>query len=311
MDLSNAPVVPVPPFAFVAPLGTQSSRAPWEGRLPKRPWHFKVTVAIPHLDTPETLPSIIELFRWQTERPYILIMDTGSYPACVDILEQLRGPDVEIHYLKGGGYCNSSEPVSIAMDCALALCRTPYLFATHADCFVRRRDLLQWYLGQCNPECPLVGYEMSPRQGTSQWRGTPSHTATMMHVPTLRAHGVRFNLLDAYRMLGLLNDDTPPNLWPRTRGWPDTETSVGLTLKAKGINYKLLGVHDQPEDRTYPYCRPESNYERHIDDNIDHVRSYPSAKMFSNGYKRKAEPWMAQAIAEAQQRCERWSKGLE
>lgn len=305
-NLKDAPIVPVPPFAFVAPLGTTGIQSPWRGRLHKKPWHFKTAAAIPHLNTPETLPHVIELLRWQTERPYIMIFDTGSPTKVCEWLETLRGPDVEIHYIRGGGWCNSSEPVSTAMDCALALCRSPYLFATHSDVFLRRRDVLAWYRERCSPECPVIGYEMSPRKGTSAWQGTPSHTATMFHVPTLREHGVRFNLQDAYRKMGLVKDDTRPEHWPNTRGWPDTETCLGMTLKAAGLHCHLLGRHDLPEDRTFPWARPEGNYERHVDDNLDHVRSYASGKMYADGYHRYASAWLEGAIKEAQARIAGW-----
>lgn len=304
----SVPVVPVPPFAFVAPLGTTGRQSPWRGRLQQKPWHFRIAAAIPHLNTPETLPMVIELLRWQTMRPYIMVLDTGSPPKVCEWLETLRGADVEIHYLRSGGWCNSSEPVSAAMDCALALCRSPYLFCTHSDVFLRRRDVLSWYLERCTPECPVVGYEMSPRKGTNAWRGNVSHTATMLHVPTLRAHGVRFNLQDAYRLMGLVSDQTRPEQWPTTNGWPDTETCLGMTLKAAGLKQHLLGVHGEPEDRTFPWARPETNYERHVDDNLDHVRSYPSGKAYANAYLHKTQPWLEAAVKEAQERIKQWQR---
>jgi hypothetical protein len=178
-----------PAAAAVAPLSCWERKRPWEGAAARKPWDYQVTAAIPHLETPDTLPVLLELLALQTVRPYVLLIDTGSSAATVRRLEALRRPDVEVHYLRGHGYRHSSAPVTTAMDVAFALCRTAHLFATHSDVFPRRRDLLEWLLGLCRDDQPVVGYEMSPRPETQGWRNVVSHTCTMLHMPTIRRIG--------------------------------------------------------------------------------------------------------------------------
>src|SRR6185437_552461 len=127
---------------------------------------------VPHLDTLEPLQVVIETLRAQTERPYIMVIDTGSPPDVCAQLERLRSDDLEIHYLRGHGYIHSSCPVSVAMDLSFALCRSEYLYATHSDVFLKRPDYIAWLLAQCGPDLPVIGYEMSDRSwATDQWRG--------------------------------------------------------------------------------------------------------------------------------------------
>jgi hypothetical protein len=277
-------------FRLVAPLGTADQPLRWEGRCPKRPWQFRVTAVVPHLDTPEPLAVVLDLLRLQTEPPYLLVIDTGSPPAVCRELERMRGPDCEVHFVRGHGYLHSSAPVTVAMDLAMALCRTEYLYTTHADVFLRRRDYLEWLLAQCSAACPAVGYEMSPRSwATQEWRGMVSHTASMLHVPALRRAGVLWNMEYAYELAGWVGR--------AANGWPDTETGMNLVLRRAGLRPKIIG--------------PERNYSRHEDENIDHPRSYPGTRAYSPGsaYHARAAAWMADALAQARARAARWRAG--
>jgi hypothetical protein len=274
-------------FRLVAPLGTADQPLRWEGRVAKRPWHWKVTAVVPHLDTVEPLAVVLDLLRLQTEPPYLLVIDTGSPPAVCRELECMRAPDCEVHFVRGHGYLHSSAPVTVAMDLAMALCRTEYLYTTHADVFLRRRDYLEWLLTQCSPSCPAVGYEMSPRSwATQQWRGMVSHTASMLHVPTLRRAGVLWNMEFAYELAGWVGR--------AANGWPDTETGMNLIMRRAGLRPKIIG--------------PERNYSLHQDANLTHVRSYPGTKAYSpqDPYHAKAAGWMVAALAEARERAVRW-----
>lgn len=74
---------PVEEFTLVdiSPIyGNLTVDAPWEGLCQTKPWEYEITAAIPCLNTSETLPICIELLRLQTNRPFILLIDTGSIP---------------------------------------------------------------------------------------------------------------------------------------------------------------------------------------------------------------------------------------
>ena len=99
----------------------------------------------------------VELWRCQTVRPYITIIDTGSTDEHRNRIAQLQAEDVEIHYIRGHGYLLTPPPASqfqSAQDVALALCQQEYQFNTHSDVFPVRRDLIDWYIGQCSRSCP-------------------------------------------------------------------------------------------------------------------------------------------------------------
>lgn len=226
----------------------------------------------------------MELLRLQTERPYLLVIDTGSSESVKAGLEAMRAEDLEVHYVAAHGYLHSSEAVGVAQDLAFALCRSEYLYCTHSDCFLRRRDYLEHLLSLTGPETPVVGYEMSPRDWlTEAWRGMVSHTATLLHMPTMHRLGVTWSFERAHVQFGI----------PRsTPAWPDTETCMNLVLRATGVQPRLIGW--------------EENYKRHVDENLDHVRSYPGSVVYSPEYHRRARAWMEEALREAWQRVTRW-----
>lgn len=231
----------------------------------------------------------VELWRCQTVRPYITIIDTGSTDEHRKQIERLRADDVEVHYIRGHGYQHPSQPVSIAQDVALALCQQEYQFNTHSDVFPVRRDLLEWYINQCSANCPAVGYEISPRDHVQagwlqrNWKGLLGHTATMLHVPTIKRHGVSWDYQRAMDSVEL----NPKNL-----GDFDTEVGFGLLLRQAGILPRIVG-HDV-------------NRERQVDKNIDHVRSHASSKLLDHRYHDGCCEWMATAMDEARERLVEW-----
>src|SRR5262245_59617380 len=79
----------------------------------RRPWEYPLAAAIPHYETPETLPVLLELLRLQTVRPYILLIDTGSWWKTVRELERLRAPDCEVHYLRARAYRHTSPTSAV------------------------------------------------------------------------------------------------------------------------------------------------------------------------------------------------------
>lgn len=251
----------------------------WQGTIQRKPWDYALTAAIPHLETPGPLAVCIDVLRAQTARPYIVIVDTGSSRETRAQLEALRADDVEIHYLAAHAYRHASEPVAVALDVAQALCRTPHLFHTHADCFLRRPDFLADTIASCTHASPVVGYRMSPRDwATTEWRWMVGHTATLLHMPTINAIGATWSMQRMHTQWGYA-------FTSGCGGWPDTETGFNHCLRAAGITPVFIG-----DDR---------NGERQVDANIDHVRSYAGSKIYSEAYHAKASDWMAAAIAEA------------
>jgi hypothetical protein len=228
----------------------------------------------------------VELLRWQTIRPYIIVIDTGSTDETCDVLEKTRAYDLEVHYIRAHGWRQSSDPVAAAMDLAMAICRSEYLFCTHTDVFPRRQDLIEnlQRIAREN-DSAAVGYEMSDRSHvTKQWRGMISHTATLLHMPTMRRIGAWWSMDRAREMLGTRND---------AAGWPDTETCLNLILRQHGIRPYLIGS--------------EANDERHVDHNIDHARSYTSAMLYATGdSKTNRKQWIESALAEAKERLDAW-----
>lgn len=269
-------------FFLIAPVGTQDIGRKWEGRLEKKPWDYKVTAAIPHLNTVEPLRACIAMLRAQCERPYIMVIDTGSTPEIKEELEGLRDIDLEIHYIHSHGWRHSSEPVCAALDLAQALCRTDFLFHTHADCFLRRSDFLLSLTRITTVATPVVGYRMSPRNwATNEWEWMIGHTATMLYMPMIHQLGVTWSMSRMRDSFGV------PIV--TGNGWPDTETGFNMALRSFGIKPVFIG-HD-------------INYERQIDGNIDHVRSYPGAQLYSEPMKAKQAGPMKIAIREATERA--------
>lgn len=273
-------------FNRVSPLGT-SLRV--EGVAAKKPWEYRITAILPHLNTPDYLRVVIELLRLQTEQPYIVVVDTGSPFSVCDELEAMRSDDVEIHFVRGNGYGHASEPVCVALDLGFARANTPLMFLTHTDCFPVRRDALQWLADQCGPEAPVVGWEMSERSWlTDEWQGMVSHTFTMLHSATMRRIGASWHMGRARDQLGI---DAGRN----TNGWPDTETAFAYCLQDAHVAVKLLGQ--------------EVNFQRQTTDWWDHARSYTGTRLYSAGSAQgeATSSYAADALADARDRIRAWS----
>jgi len=280
--------------AKVAPLGG------FQGTNTVRPGQFAVTVVLPHLNTVEQLKLAVGLWRCQTVRPFICVIDTGSPWEVVEDLEHnLRATDCEIHYIRGHGYKHSSEPVTAALDLSHTRCQTEYLFHTHTDVFPKRKDFLQFMIGKCSHKNPVVGWQMSPRNNSTlptkdEWKECVSHTATMLHMPTIhRGHCTwAMEMYYAHR----------PEDRKASVGWPDTESPFLLSMRKAGITPELLG--------------PEPNFQFHrltTDDGrewADHARSYTGLVAHSPATEKlriKAESYMQQAMADARKRLRDWT----
>jgi len=261
---------------------------PWEGSCSKKPWDHKVTAVIPCLDTFEPVSLCIELLRLQTEKPFITIVDTGSSADELSKIESLRDDDVEVHCFKFNGLMHPSDFPAIAMDFAFSACRTEFLFATHADCFLRKRDFLEDLLSVCPSKSPVVGYEISPRKH-SDWKGMVSHTATMYHMPVMDKIGFGWSL----RRLANYYDIVDYKPCPTRPGWPDTEILGNYILRKNNITPYLIGK--------------ELNFQRKKDNNIDHFRSFTSGKLYSESYFNLVSDWYVEAKEEAVDRIKLWA----
>ena len=276
----------------IAPLRNgHTNERPWEGSCRKKPWRFQITAAIPVLDTYETLATVVELLRLQSERPYIVVIDTGSTVEQLEKIESLRAADLEVHTLRLNGVRHPSDFPAMAMDVAFTVCRSPYLFATHADCFLRNRDLLEEMLSLCQTTSPVVGYELSPRQH-EDWKGMVGHTCTMVDMGVMDDIGAGWSMRRLARRFGMCDHEPDPC----RPNWPDTELLLNYLLRENSIQPHLIGHED--------------NHVRNIDDNIDHCRSLTAGLLYDAKYYEKAQSWADQAMVEAHERIHRWRKSI-
>jgi len=271
---------------------------PWEGICKIKPWEYQVTAVIPVLDTYESLSLCVELLRLQTVKPYIIVVDTGSTKENIEKINNLIDEDLEVHSIKLNGVEHPSDFVAMAMDLAQSLCRTKYLFATHADVFLMRRNFLEYLLGICGDHLedpsrfPVVGYEISPRQHTD-WKGMISHTASMYYLKTLDKIGFGWSMR---RLASLYNlPDYKPN--PMRPNWPDTEILGNVILRQHNIPVNIIGKED--------------NFQRNKDKNIDHCRSITSGLLYSPEYYQTASSWYEDAKKQALDRIKLWQKEID
>lgn len=280
-------------FQKLAPLRNKNvQEAPWKGSCDKKPWEYEVTAVIPVIDTYESLSICVKILRLQTIKPYILVIDTGSRGKELSNILSMHSEDLEVHCIRVNGTLHPSDTVCMAMDLAQSLCRTKYMFTTHSDVFLRRRDFLESMLNICGEEkgkFPVVGYEMSPRQH-DDWKGMISHTATMYHIKTLDEIGFGWSMRRLASLYGLENQE--PN--PERPNWPDTEILGNLLLRKHKIKTKIIGQ--------------EKNFQRNKDENIDHGRSITLSMLYSPDYYKSASEWFEEAKLEAKDRIKKWQK---
>jgi len=273
----------------ISPLkGRPTTELPWEGDCEKKPWEYEVTAVVPVLDTYDTLELVVQLLKLQTVRPFIVIIDTGSCESELEKIESLRDEDVEVHSLRLNGVVHPSDYPAIAMDLAFSMCRTDYLFATHSDCFLKRRDFVEDLLQKCKEESPVVGYRLTPREH-ADWEFMVSHTATMYHMFTMDKIGFGWSLRRLCNTTGIQNRKPDPN----SPNWPDTEVLGNYILNRSGIEPLFIGN--------------EKNHCRNLDENIDHPRTYTSAKLYSPPHLEKMIDWVEDAKEDARKRIEAWT----
>lgn len=264
---------------------------PWEGGCKRKPWEYQVTAVIPVLDTPKTLAVAIDLLRLQTQQPFIVVIDTGSQVRSLQEIEALRAADLEVHILRLNGVRHPSDFPAMAMDLAFSICRTPYLFATHADCFLRKRSLLEEMTELCRDRSSVVGYELTPRKHPD-WKGMFGHTCTMFDMRVMDRIGAGWSMRRLATLYGIENHEPRPD----RPNWPDTELLLNYIIREHGIEPLLIGS--------------EENFIRNKDENIDHCRSLTGAMLYNPEHYQKARTWAEEAMAEAKQRIHQWKEQL-
>ena len=271
---------------MIAPLRNLGpEQSPWRGDCSKKPWDYKVTALIPVLDTWNSLEVIIELLRLQTERPYILIIDTGSTPENLQKIQNFAAEDCEVHSLRLNGVSHPSDFPCFACDLGHILCRTEFLFNTHADVFLRKQNVLEEMMELCKTD-PVVGYQITPRPH-KDWVGMVGHTCLMYHVPTIDNLGISWSMrrICGYYNIEWCPDSSRPN-------WPDTEVGFNVLLREAGIVAKIIGT--------------EENFQRNITPHFDHCRSGTSAMLYSPIYWNKCKEWLELAMQDARNRIQEW-----
>jgi hypothetical protein len=132
----------------------------WMGSVKKRPWHYRATVVIPHFgDDLRLLMNVIESWRLQTERPYILIYDTGTPPEHHESLRALASYDTEVHFCRWHGVRNIYDPVALAYNHGITDCRTRYIIFTHNDLVPISRTVVRDLISLSCEDTPVIGYE--------------------------------------------------------------------------------------------------------------------------------------------------------
>jgi hypothetical protein len=282
---------------------------PWRGVIPKKPWEYRVTAVLPHLDTPELLHLAVEGLRRQSVPCYIMVIDGGSLDRHWAEVDQLglSAADVEAHRLDFKSMPWMNWSIAVAMDLAFAACRSEYLLSMHTDVFLRSPHALAQLLMRCDARTPAVGWRMSSRamDPTSgrRWRTVLGHALTLYHMPTMRRARATWSMAYAGVVLGLAADH------PRTP-WPDVEAGLALSLEAAGIGFRTRR-HPAPGPGEPPSVLAlgvERNGPHRLGSLATHHRSGTLRGLFGTGDEAH-RAGLAAEVAAARERYARWRPG--
>lgn len=269
----------------------------WRGISDPKPWQYQITAIIPVINTDPSIELVLDLLRLQTERPYILLIDTGSIDAKCSYLETLRAADVEVHYIRKHGNVHLAECVSQACDLGTSLALTRFNFFTHADCFLMRRTALADAMALAAQHV-VAGHRITERS-YPDWEREFGHTFLMVDQDEIDRRGITWKMRRGILTPGALppgkTDYSAELLLPMAH-IVDTERSWNRLRMAAGIPGVFTGT--------------EGNWQRNTDDWIDHVRSVSGARMYDGGrqYITQAEQWLIAAIDDARQRIATWRR---
>jgi hypothetical protein len=222
--------------------------------LPKAP---STTIVLPTAGRSPTLPSAMATHRQQTANTETILIETSSNPDCANELAIVHRHTHHVRTiaLPPKQKAHPCRVITEALDIAIAIADTEWAFLTHDDVWIEDPELIEKLIGLAKHHgVPIVGYEMSPRSHiTEEWRDMVSHTATLLHVPTVQGLGLRWSLVEAHH-------ETPWN--QEQPGWPDTETNFGREVKRLKIPQYFIGH--------------ETNERHYRDQYITHRRSLTS-----------------------------------
>lgn len=166
------------------------------GLIDRPPFPHRVTAVIPHRDTPDLLRLCIRFLERQTERPYIMVIDTGSRDDLLHGVLAMRSETTEIHQIACHGPDQIVASISHALDLGLSACRTDWMWCLHSDCFVTDRHMLEDMLALGGGgDFGAIGYRAP--HGLSfgaDGAGLLSSTCTLYHVPTLDRHEISWSI---------------------------------------------------------------------------------------------------------------------
>lgn len=282
LTIHESPALPWAPVRGGIP-----NAKPWEGIHKRKPWEFACEVVIPCLEPLDTIYEVVTLWRLQTVKAHIVLIDTGSSPETLAKLEALRAEDLEVHSLRLNAVRHTSDFPAIAMDLAFSLCRTDKLVATHSDVFPRRPDVLEELLGLCSGKSPAVGYQMTERNRPG-WEKVVAHSLACFHMPTMDDIGAGWSLRRACREIGAVHEQD----CERLGNLLDTELCLSVILERCGIAPTFIGT--------------ERNFEQTVDDRMRHVRTLTGSRLYSPAHREKAERWLVDAMDEARANIKAW-----
>lgn len=159
----------------------------WRGQERKKPWHFPLTIAIPHWGTTLNLIQT-SLASWEAQnlKPYLQIWDTGSPLSYHTDLQNLSAPNLEINFLRSNAWRNPWEGVQKAWEFAYQSVSTKHLLITHNDLIPNSPNLLRELLSLCDEQTPIVGYS---DKNNSKAIGC---LFTLLNIPVLRSLDIHF-----------------------------------------------------------------------------------------------------------------------
>lgn len=258
----------------------------YQSQRERKPWDFDCEVSMPHLESMDTLPTVIELLRTQTVKPFISIIDCGSSRETCDRLEAMRADDLEIHFHRFNGVRHVSDFPATACDFAFSICRSPKLILMHTDVFLRSIDALETMLDMCCKETPAVGFRMTPREHEG-WKKAIAHTFAAFHMEQMRRIGATWSLPRACEILRCEHSMTG------TLGnMLDTETALSLVLEQHGIKPAFIGSEENWEQTVHPLIR--------------HVRTLTGTRLYCPTKRIAAEQRLTEAMDEATKNLKDW-----
>lgn len=252
----------------------------------RKPWDFDLEVSMPHYESLETLPTVIELLRTQTIRPFISIIDCGSSEETCKKLEAMRADDLEIHYHRFNGVRHISDFPATACDFAFSICRSAKLILMHTDVFLRAIDSLETMTDMCGKASPVIGFQMTPREHPG-WKTAITHTFSVFHMEQMRRIGATWSLPRACEMLGCEHSMTS-----EMGNMLDTETAISMVLQRAGIKPLFIGTEENFQMTRHPL--------------VHHVRSFTGTGLYCQTKRIEAEARLAEAMAEAEKNLHDW-----